>query len=74
MAKIIGMAIAIFSGAMILGQIFLYQNSSAYLQYHPNDSLSSLSTLGLLTPMVMSGLFFIIGVTLYKVSTEPENY
>ena len=74
MAKIIGMSIAIFTGALLLGQIFLYQNSSAYLHYNPADKLASLSTTGLLAPIVMTALFHIIGVVLYKFSTEPENY
>jgi len=74
MAKIIGMAMAIFSGLMLLGQLFLYQNTSAHLPYNPADKAMSLSTTGLLSPIVMTGLFFIIGVVLYKFSTEPENY
>jgi len=74
MAKVIGMSMAIFSGLALLGQIFLYQNSSAYLPYNPAEGMVSLSTLGLLTPIVMSGLFFLIGVGLYKFSTEPESY
>ncbi len=74
MAKIIGMAMAIFSGLALLGQIFLYQNSSAYLRYNPLDKVLGLSDVGLILPIVVTSLVFIIGVILFKVSTEPESY
>lgn len=74
MAKIIGMAMAISSGLVLLGQIFLYQNSSAYLRYNPLDKVLGLSDVGLILPVVVTSLVFIIGVLLFKVSTEPESY
>lgn len=74
MAKIIGMSIALFSGLALLGQIFLYQNSSAYLRYNPAERAGGLVDVGLNLPIVMTLIFFAIGVILYKVSTEPESY
>lgn len=74
MAKIIGMSIAIFSGLALLGQIFLYQNSSAYLQYNPLNKVQGLVDVGLILPVVFTSLFFVVGVVMYKFSTEPESY
>lgn len=74
MAKIIGMSIAIFAGLALLGQIFLYQNSSAYLEYNPADKVQGLVDVGLILPIVMTGIFFVIGVIMYKASTEPKSF
>lgn len=74
MAKIIGISIAIFSGFALLGQLFLYQNSSAYLRYNPADKIQGLADTGAILPLVMTGIFFVIGVLMFKVSNEPENF
>lgn len=74
MAKILGMSIAIFSGLLLLGQLFVYQNSSAYFTYNPADKVQGLADTGQILPIVMTAIFFVIGVLLYKVSVEPENY
>ena len=68
------MSIAILSGLALLGQLFLYQNSSAYLRYNPADKVQGLADTGAILPLVMTSIFFVIGVLLYKVSVEPENY
>tara|TARA_B110000914_G_C15468282_1_gene449376 strand:+ start:924 stop:1148 length:225 start_codon:yes stop_codon:yes gene_type:complete len=74
MAKIIGMSIAILSGLALLGQLFLYQNSSAYLRYNPADKVMGLADVGLILPVVMTSIFFVFGVLLFKVSVEPEKF
>lgn len=74
MAKILGISIAIFSGLALLGQLFLYQNSSAYFTYNPADKVQGLADTGLILPLVMTSIFFVIGVLLFKVSNEPENF
>lgn len=74
MAKILGMSIAIFSGLALLGQLFVYQNSSAYFRYNPADKVLGLADVGLILPIVMTSIFFVIGVLMFKLSKEPENF
>jgi len=74
MAKILGMSMALVSGLILLGQIFIYQNSSAHLIYNPLDKNFGLADVGLILPVVFTLIFFVIGVVMYKSSTEPELY
>lgn len=73
MAKVLGVMMTILSSLALIGQIFLYQNSNAYLQYNPATPQSGFAEVGLMLPIVMALFFFIAGVTLLKTSTEPEK-
>lgn len=73
MAKVLGVMMTILSFLALLGQLFLYQNSSAYLPYNPATPAAGLAEVGLALPIVMALFFFIAGVTLLKASTEPEK-
>lgn len=73
MAKVIGVMMTILSTIALLGQLFLYQNSNAYLTYHPAAEKAGLAEVGLALPIVMALFFFIAGVTILKTSTEPEK-
>lgn len=73
MAKVLGVMLTILSSLALIGQIFLYQNSSAFLEYNPATPLAGIAEVGLALPIVMALFFFIAGVILLKTSTEPEN-
>ena len=73
MAKVLGTMMTILSALALIGQIFLYQNSNAYLPYNPATSPDGLGGVGLALPVVMALFFFIAGVVILKTSTEPEK-
>lgn len=73
MAKVLGVMLTILSSLALIGQLFLYQNSSAYLQYNPATPLSGFAEVGLALPIVMTLFFFAAGVILLKTSSEPES-
>lgn len=73
MAKVLGTMMTILSGLALVGLIFLYQNSSVYLQFNPATPQSGFAEVGLALPIVMALFFFTAGVTMLKASTEPEK-
>lgn len=73
MAKVLGTMLTILSALALIGQIFLYQNSNAYLSYNPADKNYGLIDVGLSLPFAMALFFFIAGVVILKTSTEPEK-
>lgn len=73
MAKVIGSIMVILSGLALLGQIFLYQNTSIHLPYNPATPAAGFAEVGLALPIVLSLFFFIAGVVILKTSTEPEK-
>jgi len=73
MAKVLGTMLTILGTIGSLGNIFLYLNSSAYLEYNPADKVLGLHDVGLVTQIVFFGLLFIAGVTMLINSTEPES-
>ena len=74
MAKVLGAILLILSTLALVAQIFLVQNSSAYLTYNPADKAQGLVNVGLALPIVITVLAFIAGVVLSKLSTEPESH
>jgi len=74
MAKVIGAMLTILSFGALIAQIFLVQNSNAYLEYNPADKAQGLVNVGLALPIVMTLIAFIAGVVILKFSTEPESH
>jgi hypothetical protein len=72
MAKVLGVILTIIGGLGMLGNIFVYFNSSAYLVYNPADAPKGLLDVGLMVPFVIFGGMLLAGISLLKFSTEPE--
>lgn len=72
MAKVLGVMLTIVGGLALLGNLFLYLNSSAFFTYNPADKVKGLLDVGLAFPFVLFGIIFLAGVSLLKFSTEPE--
>jgi len=73
MAKVLGTIMIILSSLALIGQIFLYQNTSIHLPYNPATPAAGFAEVGLALPIVMALFFFIAGVVIVKTSTEPEK-
>lgn len=73
MAKVMGVMLTIWGGLASLGVLFLYLNSSAFLNYNPADKTQGLLDVGIMLPAVLFGLMFIAGVAILKSSSEPES-
>jgi glycerol uptake facilitator-like aquaporin len=72
MSKIIGGIFTVIGFIMAAVNIFLYMNSSAYLNYNdPSKHLSFFET-GLGVPSVLTFLLLAIGLTFLFVSREPR--
>ena len=72
MAKVLGMMLTIVGGLAVLGTLFNYLNSSAYLVYNPADAPKGLLDVNLILPIVLFGGMLLAGIALLKYSTEPE--
>lgn len=72
MAKVLGVILVIVGGLAVLGNIFLYLNSSAYLVYNPADAPQGLLDVNLMLPFILFGGMLLGGIALLKFSTEPE--
>lgn len=72
MAKVLGVMLTIVGGLAVLGNIFIYLNSSAHLVYNPADAPQGLLDVGLMLPFVLFGGMLLGGIALIKYSTEPE--
>lgn len=73
MAKVLGVMLTILGTIGSLGNIFIYLNSSAYLQYNPSDKVLGLHDVGIVTQSVFFGLLLLAGILILVNSTEPES-
>ena len=72
MSKVMGGIFTVFGTFMMLGMIFLYLNSSAYLQYNdPAKQLSFFQT-GYAAPTFLFGLMLAVGLLFLFQSKEPN--
>jgi hypothetical protein len=72
MAKVLGVILTIIGGLAVLGNVFVYLNSSAHLSYNPADAPKGLLDVDLMLPFVLFGGMLLAGILLLKYSTEPE--